>query len=453
LLLQAAVRASAPPNFVFVLIDDMGYADLSCYGQKEIETPHIDRIAREGIRFTQFYVNSPVCSPSRTALLTGQFPARWRLTSYLASRAENRARGMADWLDPKAPTLARLLQQAGYTTGHFGKWHMGGQRDVGEAPLITEYGFDQSLTQFEGLGDRLLPLCDAFDGKPPREYALGSDKLGHGRITWMDRSKTTGGFVERALQFIKQAEQSGKPFYVNVWPDDVHSPFFPPKALRGDQTKKRLYLGVVRSMDEQLEPLFDYIRQRPGLSTNTLIIIASDNGPEPGAGSAGTFRGHKGNLYEGGVREPFIVWGPGLIAAAARGSVNDTTVIGGVDLLPSLARLAGIKLAAEMALDGEDLSPSLLSKDRQTRARPLFWVRPPDRPGDRGDRWPDLAVRDDDFKLLLMEDGSNAQLYNLTSDPSESHNLAAEKPEVVKRLAGKLLDWRKSLPIAPLTRP
>ncbi len=169
--LDGFTQAAAPPprpNFIFVLIDDMGYADLSCYGQKQIETPHLDRLAREGIRFTQFYAGAPICSPSRTAFTTGQYPARWRITSYLASRAENERRGMAQWLDPKAPTLARALQQAGYATGHFGKWHMGGQRDVGDAPLITDYGFDESLTQFEGLGDRILPLLDAFDGETCR---------------------------------------------------------------------------------------------------------------------------------------------------------------------------------------------------------------------------------------------------------------------------------------------
>jgi uncharacterized sulfatase len=378
--------------------------------------------------------------------MTGQFPARWRITSYLASRTENRDRGIVNWLDPKAPTVARLLHDAGYATGHFGKWHMGGQRDVGEAPLITEYGFDKSVTQFEGLGDRILPLCDKFDGQPPQRYALGSDKLGHGEITWIDRSKVTGGIVERALQFIRQAEHDDKPFYVDVWPDDVHSPFFPPKALRGNQTKKQLYLGVVRSMDEQLAPLFDFIRQEPNLRTNTLVIIASDNGPEPGAGSAGIFRGHKGNLYEGGVREPFITWGPGLLAAKSRGTVNDKTVIAGVDLLPTLVELAGLQLG-DANLDGEDMSASMLGKAQRTRVKPLFWIRPPDRPGDNRETWPDISVREGNFKLLLMEDGSGAQLYDLAIDPAETHNLASQKPEVVQRLTKEVLAWRKSLPI------
>jgi uncharacterized sulfatase len=450
-LLPVGVIAGPRPNFLFVLIDDMGYADLSCYGQKAIETPNIDRMAKEGIRFTQFYVNSPICSPSRTALMTGQFPARWGITSYLASRAENKTRGIANWLDPKAPTVARLLHDAGYATGHFGKWHMGGQRDVGEAPLITEYGFDKSVTQFEGLGERILPLCDNFDGKGAKQYALGSDKLGRGEITWMDRSKVTSGFVERALQFIRQSEHEGKPFYVDVWPDDVHSPFFPPKALRGDQTKKQLYLGVVRAMDEQLAPLFEFIRQHPSLRTNTLIVIASDNGPEPGAGSAGVFRGHKGILYEGGVREPFITWGPGLLAEKARGTVNEKTVIAGIDLLPSLIELAGLHLG-DKKLDGEDLSASMLGKALQTRTNPLFWIRPPDRPGDNRERWPDLSVRDGDFKLLLMEDGSSAQLYDLATDPSEKLNLTSQKPEAVQRLTKELFDWRKSLPIEPMAK-
>ncbi len=431
LLLPLLASAAARPNFIFVLIDDMGYGDMSCYGETRIRTEHLDRLAKEGIRFTQFYVGSPICSPSRTALTTGQFPARWRITSYLANRQANQQRGMAQWLDPLAPTLARALQQAGYATGHFGKWHMGGQRDVGEAPLITEYGFDESLTQFEGLGDRILPLLDAFDGKPPRRYALGSDKLGRGQITWLDRSRVTGAFVERAIDFIKQSQQAGKPFYVNVWPDDVHSPFFPPKALRGDSSKRELYLGVVKAMDDQFGALFDFVRQDPKLRANTLILVASDNGPEPGAGTAGPFRGHKGNLYEGGIREPFIVWGPGFIPEQSHGMVNEKTVIAGVDLLPSVLRLAGVKLPANVPFDGQDLSDTLVGKTAALRSKPLFWVRPPDRPGPKNDRWPDLAVREGNWKLLVMRDGSGAQLYDLSKDPGEVQNLAKQHPNIV----------------------
>jgi uncharacterized sulfatase len=148
-LCPTAAAAERRPNIVMVFIDDLGWGDFSCFGNTQASTPHIDRLAAEGIRFSQFYVNAPLCSPSRCALTTGQYPHRWRITSYLSNRAENEKRGMTHWLDPQAPVLARFLQHSGYATGHFGKWHLGGQRDVGEAPLITEYGFDESLTNFE----------------------------------------------------------------------------------------------------------------------------------------------------------------------------------------------------------------------------------------------------------------------------------------------------------------
>lgn len=443
--------ASRPPNVLFVLIDDMGYGDLTCYGEKRVHTDQIDRIAAEGIRFTQFYVNSPICSPSRTALLTGQYGARWKITSYLASRKENTDRGMAQWLDPSVPTVARPLEAAGYVTGHFGKWHMGGQRDVGDAPLITEYGFEKTLTTFEGLGDRVLPLLNKFDGKPPQKYALGSDKLGHGHITWVDRAVETSSFVHAAIDFMQQAEKDGKPFYVNVWPDDVHSPFFPPKALRGNGTKKTLYLGVVQATDDQLTPLFDFVRNSPALRDNTLIVIASDNGPEPGAGSAGPFRGHKGNLYEGGVREPFIIWGPGLIAKSAVGKTNSKTVVAGVDFLPSVLAVAGLKPAPGQQLDGQDLSASLLGKERGVRSKPLFWIRPPDRPGPANDPFPDLAVRDGDWKLLINEDGSKPQLYDLAKDIGEKNDLATQNPEITDRLKKMVLEWRRTLPLGKIS--
>ena len=148
----------ARPNVILVFIDDMGWGDFSCFGNEAAQTPEIDRMAKEGVRFEQFYVNSPICSPSRTAISTGQYPQRWKITSYLSNRNHNEQRGMAQWLDPKAPMLARSLKKSGYATGHFGKWHMGGQRNVDDAPPITDYGFDASLTNFEGMGPKLLPL-------------------------------------------------------------------------------------------------------------------------------------------------------------------------------------------------------------------------------------------------------------------------------------------------------
>lgn len=436
------------PNVIVVLVDDLGYADFSSYGNARVQTVNVDRLAAEGLSFARYYMNSPICSPSRTALTTGQYPARWKITSYIDNRALNARRGMAQFLDPAAPTLAKFLSGVRYRTGHFGKWHMGGGRDVGEAPLISAYGFDASLTQFEGLGDRLLPLFDVHDGTTAERAGLGvaSERLGRGRITWMDRCQITRAFVDRALEFIKQAEADGRPFYVNLWPDDVHSPFYPPRNLRGDGSKRALYDGVLENMDDQLGPLFDYVRENPALRDNTLIIVASDNGPEPGAGSAGSLRGAKATLYEGGVRGPLIVWGPGYVPARQRGMRNDKTVLSTVDLVASLLRLAGVNSALTGNLDGVDLSAALVGKGAGTRNRPLFWKRPPDRPGPPEDRWPDLAVLDGRWKLLLQEDGTRPQLYDVITDPSESTNLAAGRRRMVERLSRSLLAWNAALP-------
>lgn len=433
-------------NFIVVLIDDMGWSDLSCFGNADVETRNIDRLAKEGIRFTNFYVNAPICSPSRTAITTGQYPQRWRITSYLNNRKDNARRGVANWLEPSAPTLAKIFRESGYATGHFGKWHMGGQRDVGEAPLVTEYGFEASLTNFEGLGPRLLPLCDAHDGQPPKKHALGSDTLGHGPITWMDRDKITEGFVDRAIEFIDEAQRAKRPFYINLWPDDVHSPFFPPAALRGDEAKRTLYHAVLQNMDAQLGKLFDFVRSSDQLRENTLILLCSDNGPEPGAGSALPLRGHKANLYEGGVRSPLIVWGPAFIEEQKRGSVNSENFFCSLDIVPSLLSIAGVKPKQTIGFDGEDLSATLLGLQRRSRSAPIYWRRPPDRPGTKGDNFPDLAVRAGKWKLLCEYDGSNPQLYDLTSDPSESNNLAEVEHQIVANLRQGLEEWHRNMP-------
>ncbi len=438
------------PNIVLVFIDDMGWADFSCFGNKEVQTENIDRLASEGIRFQQFYVNSPICSPSRVAISTGQYPQRWRITSYLNNRKSNISRGMAQWLDPTAPMLARFLHDAGYATGHFGKWHMGGQRDVADAPLITEYGFDESLTNFEGLGPRVLAMKDAYDGQPPKPHELGSHNLGRGKITYEDRSLVTQSFTTAALNFVKAAERAGKPFYVNLWPDDVHSPFFPPRARRGDNTKRKLYHGVLDTADEQIGVLLNYIRENSKLRDNTLILICSDNGPEQGAGSAGVLRGHKTHLYEGGIRSPLVVWGPGLMKfdhdEMAPGVVNRNSVLSAIDLVPSLLKLAAVETDG-VDFDGKNLLPTLLGKKTTSRVEPIFFRRPPDRDRFYGiDDCPDLAIRSGKWKLLCEYDGSDAELYNILEDPSESKNLADKQTEIVVKMTEALLAWHQSMP-------
>ena len=447
--------AADKPNIILVFIDDMGWADFSCFGNEDASTPHVDRMAAEGIAFEQFYVNSPICSPSRVAISTGQYPQRWNITSYLANRKINRERGVADWLDPSAPMLARSLRQAGYATGHFGKWHMGGQRDVTDAYPITDYGFDQSLTNFEGLGAKLLPLTIDEDGKVGKIWE-NATILGE-PVTWMQRSEITTGFIDAAIPFMENAVAEGKPFYINLWPDDVHAPYWPPfeayEEIR-DEDKRGHYHAVLEAMDAQFAKLFGFIRNNPNLLENTMILICSDNGPaldagrgEQLGGRAGIFRGYKTHLYEGGIRSPLIVWAPGLMNKRAVGSHNTKSLFSAIDLVPSLLKLAGASKPDGIEYDGEDLLDTLLGNSQDSRKNPIFYSRPPDRKEFYGvANLPDLAMRRGKWKLLCDYDGSRPELYDILADPSESNNLADTHPEVVSRMTRSVTRWWQSMP-------
>ncbi|PPK88461.1 putative sulfatase [Neolewinella xylanilytica] len=443
----SAEEGARRPNVILVFIDDMGWADLGSFGNTDAATPNIDRLAAEGIAFEQFYVNAPICSPSRVAISTGTYPQRWDITSYLDNRAANAERGVANWLDPAAPMLARELQAAGYATGHFGKWHMGGQRDVDDAPPITAYGFDTSLTNFEGMGPKLLPLTKDETGAVGRIWE-GAERLG-GPFTWMQRSEITTGFIDTALAFMDAAVAAEAPFYVNVWPDDVHSPYWPPYeeyGLAKEAGKRGLYLAVLAAMDEQFGQLFDYVRNHPDLRENTLIVFCSDNGPELGAGRAGELKGYKTHLYEGGIRSSLIVWGPGFVDTAAAGSRNRESVFSAIDLRPSLLSFTGAP-ARDTLTDGEDLLPTLLGEASRSRQAPIFWSRPPDRKNYYGfEDLPDLAVREGDWKLLCDYDGGRPELYNLAADPGEERNLVAEHPDRTTRLTRMAVDWYAAFP-------
>ncbi|HET9488047.1 MAG TPA: sulfatase-like hydrolase/transferase [Chryseosolibacter sp.] len=433
------------PNILFILIDDLGYADLGCYGNEELKTPAIDQLAREGIRFTQYYAGAPICSPSRVAVFTGQYPPRWEISSYIDSRAKNQERGMRDFLDRQALSIAKILSAAGYYTAHIGKWHMGGGRDVGDAPLITEYGFDESVTQFEGLGERYLATYEILNLKDStRQLEKSSASLGRGEVHWEKRYHITERFADRSIIAMANAQKAGKPFFIHLWPDDVHTPLEPSPANRGNGSKHDRYMGVVTELDQQLGRVFNFIRKDPALAGNTMIVVTSDNGPEPGAGSAGNLRSTKGSLYEGGIREPFIVWFPARIPVNRRGTTNDENVIVGMDLPPSFAALAGV--AKSHPFDGIDVSDAFVGKPLPKRKQPIMWQRPPDRKMVEGTPQPDLAIREGNFKMLINTDSTGVELYDISKDEAESKNVAAQHPDIVKALSDQLLEWYASMP-------
>ena len=447
-LFNITTYAQKKTNIIFIFIDDMGYSDLGCYGRKNVQTPNIDGLAKEGILFTQYYSNSPICSPSRAAVTTGQFPSKWGITSYIHSREQNNLRGVRHCLSPNAPSVAKNIQNAGYYTAHIGKWHLGGGRDIADVPLITEYGFNESVTQFEGLGERYLATFETFDeyknGK--RDLELQSEALGKGDVHWVRRDECTEKFVDRTIQAIKNANKENKPFYINLWPDDMHTPLEPPKDLRNDLSTQSRFLGVMQEMDRQMGRLFDYIRSDNELLQNTLIVFTSDNGPDKAVNTAGVLRGHKTNLYEGGVREPFIVWWPGKIPAEKAGSKNTSSVVAGIDFPLMFMEVAGAKPDQGIEYDGENMLEAISGKTTKIRSKPLMWIRPPDRPGYYPDNAPDLAIRKGDFKLLMDFDGTNLQLYDLINDEGETKNLKNEKPTVTAELKEDLRTWFTNYP-------
>ena len=422
------------PNIVFLLTDDMGYGDVACYGGKFVPTPNIDRLAEEGTKFTQFYAAAPVCSPSRTGFLTGMYPGRWRITNFLQTRAGNRASEQADFLDPKAPSIARTLKQAGYVTAHFGKWHMGGGRDVTNAPPFSAYGFDEHASTYES--PEPDPVITATN------WIFSSKD----KIKRWDRSAY---FVDRTLDFLRR--HKGEPCYVNLWPDDVHTPWIPEgtdidKRRRENDESAPNFKAVLLEYDKQVGRLIAGLKEL-GIETNTILIFSSDNGPLPTfrGRRAGGLRGSKDSLYEGGTRMPLIVRWPGHVPA---GRVDETTVMHGVDFFPMFCKLAGVSLPEQEHFDGEDLSKAFLGT-ASVRQHPIFWEygRNPTFGYPRGrNRSPNVAVREGKWKALVNADGSSIELYDLDADRNETQNVANENPEIARRLTEAALQWRKSLP-------
>lgn len=435
-LWPGAAHPAGRPNIIFLLTDDMGYGDVGCYGGNFVPTPNIDQLAKEGTKFTQFYVAAPVCSPSRVGYLTGMFTGRWRITNYLQTRAGNRASEQVDFLDTNAPSIGRVMKAAGYATGHFGKWHMGGGRDVTNAPPFSAYGFDEHAGTWES---------------PEPDPNLTATNWIWSPFDNVKRWNRTAYFLDKTLDFL--GRHKGQPCYVDLWPDDVHTPWVPESSTheahpRAHYENEKNFKAVLAEYDKQVGRLIAGLKEL-GLESNTIIVFASDNGPLPTLRGTrtGGLRGAKDSLYEAGTREPLIVRWPGQVPA---GRVDRESVIGGVDFLPMFCRLAGAEPPNDQKLDGEDLSRAFFGQS-VSRKHPLYWEYGRNGtfgyPGETPDeRSPNVAIREGKWKLLVNADGSDVQLYDLDADEHETTNVADKNPAVAKRLTDAALKWRKSLP-------
>ena len=441
--LIATSTAATQPNIVFIFVDDSGWADFGCYGNPVLDkegksiTQNIDRLAAQGMRFTEGYVASPICSPSRTGLLTGMHPARHGIHTFLDTKAANANRNMDDWLQPAATTFPRLLKDAGYATGLFGKWHMGGGRDVNDAPFPQDYGFEASLTSFEGMGDRLLVTG----------HGLSNDNADvPGTITWTVWNQLANQHTDAAIDFITAAHAANKPFFAYVPYDATHSPYNVEAGRENDfdhvtnDFTAMQFLGELNDLDRQIGRLVDAI-DALDISNNTLVMIVGDNGaPNDSVNTLlnrnGGLRGGKGTLWEGGMRVAFLARMPGTIPAE---TVNSTTVISTLDILPTYCSLAGIALPAA-PFEGEDMKDVLLGATRP-RQRPLFMEF--GTVSQVATAAPRLAVRVGNKKLMQNPDGSDRQFYDLLTDRNETTNLAADPGQAadIQGLDAMLMDW------------
>ena len=376
-----SLASSRKPNILFILIDDMGYGDLRSYDADAAPTPRIDQLAEEGIRFTQFYVSSPICSPSRCSFVTGQWPQRWKITSYLFDRRLNERRGMAQWLDPVGavprPDPARRPATRPGTSAS-------GTSAVGATSATRRSSPTTASTQrspnFEGLGDRILPHGRQVRRLRTERDRLGvaSEKLGRGKVTWDDRSIITTRFAERAIAFIDKAVADGKPFYVNLWPDDVHSPFFPPAATahrRGEaRPVSRGRSGDRRAARTDLRPR----RRHAGARDNTIIISPATTAPSPAQGRPGRSAATKGNLYEG--RHPRAAHRLGPVYSSAPIVPARRTRRRSSRGWMSFLDLPSPACPRTTATDRTPPRPGSASKPSRSVRTP-FGARPPDRPG------------------------------------------------------------------------
>jgi arylsulfatase A-like enzyme len=439
--------AESKTNIVFILADDLGYTDLACYGSKYYETPHIDRLAAEGMRFTDGYTCGPNCQPTRAALMSGQYGPRTGVyTVGSIERFNWRSRSLrpvdnAEQLPLDKITVAQALKSAGYATAMFGKWHLGEQERYHPA----QRGFDEAVVSMGQHFD--------FVTRPPVAYPSG---------TYLADFLT-----DKAVDFLRRNRE--QPFFVYLPHFGVHSPYqakrewiqhFESKTPAGGH-KDPTYAAMIASVDESVGRILATLREL-SLDNNTLVIFSSDNGGVGGydreglARSGGItdnapLRGGKGMLYEGGIRVPYIFRWPTHIQP---GTVCSTP-INSVDLYPTLLEITGASAPANYMLDGTSYRPLLASDGTATLARDAIYWHFPGYLGAGESSWrttPAGAIRAGDWKLQEFFEDGRLELYNLRQDLSQQQNLADQMPDKVRELHQRLAAWRKQLN-APMPRP
>jgi len=404
------------PNFVLIMADDLGYGDLGCYGSRRTETPNLDALAAEGLRFTDYHSNGPVCSPTRAALLTGRYQQRCGVDEVIYAKGPARQTGMG----LEQVTFAEVLKAAGYVTGIVGKWHLGYRVEFNP----RRQGFDE----FVGYVSGNIDYHSHIDGAGIADWWHGEQKV-------HEQGYVTDLITTHAVDFIRR--HRAQPFCLYVAHEAPHYPYQgrkdPPERLPGGAKAKRArgnqvgraYKQMIQAMDEGVGRIVQTLRQL-GLAERTLVFFCSDNGATR-HGSNGPLRGLKGSLWEGGHRVPAIAWWPGHITP---GRVSGETVLG-MDLFATMASLGRARLPEGLELDGVDLSGLLLA-EKPLQDRLLFWAYRDQR-----------AVRQGPWKLLIRS--GRSELYNLAEDLGEHRDLSAQHAKLVEQLRAALQRWEKEV--------
>ncbi len=446
------------PNVIFILADDLGWAELGCYGNRFNETPNLDRLANGGMRFTNAYASAPVCSPYRAAFLTGQYPVRVGILDYLRPNSEN---GLS--LDHL--TLPEMFRNAGYATGMIGKWHLSGYKYHGAEKVVrpTDHGFDWNIgSEIKGVGNGANFWPYIFRTQPIRWLDLPDQKLGR-------KEYLTDRLNHEAVQFIER--NKSKPFFLYLSHYAPHSILngkpelvakYRKKHVPGKSTRDRCYLcqdaalngdpqnhwagdhnphlgAMLNSIDDGVGLIMEKLKAL-GLDGNTIVIFTSDNGGETKVTSNAPLRGGKSQLYEGGIRVPLIVSWPG---ETPEGETTSQPTVN-VDFYPTLLEAAGIEPDRKQVLDGVSLLGTWHDPRIAPRREALYWHYPLEKPHFLGGR-SGGAIRAGDWKLIEYFDNNTLELFHLANDPGEKTNLAAEYPAKREELFTKLIQWRKAI--------